>query len=82
MFPAMAPLWRPGGVAVQAYDQLDPVNQRFIPNMSDESLGWGVWLSFYQNVPPQVEFFSTAADTTEEGWFDLLYVNNTVTQPT
>jgi hypothetical protein len=82
MFPAMAPLWRPGGVAVQAYDQLDPVNQRFIPNMSDMSQGWGVWLSFYQNVPPQCEFFATAADTAEEGWFDLLYVNNTVTQPT
>jgi hypothetical protein len=82
MFPAMQPLWRPGGVAVQAYDSLDPVNQRFIPQASDESQSWGVWLYFFQNVPPQVEIFSTAADTAEEGWFDLVYVSNAVTQPT
>ena len=82
MFPAMAPLWRPGGVAVQAYDQLDPGNQRFIPVYDGDSLGWGVWLNFWQNVPPQVEIFATAADTAEEGWFDLVYVNTSVTQPT
>lgn len=82
MFPAMQPLWRPGGVAVQAYDSLDPVNQRFIPTYAPDSEGWGVWLYFFQNVPPQVEFFATAADTSEEGWMDLVYVSNAVTQPT
>lgn len=82
MFPAMQPLWRPGGVAVQAYDSLDPVNQRFIPTYAPDSEGWGVWLYFFQNVPPQVEIFATAADTSEEGWMDLVYVSNAVTQPT
>lgn len=82
MYPAQQPLWRPGGVAVQAYDQLDPVNQRFIPNYSAESLGWGMWLSFYQNVPPQVEFFATSADTAEEGWFDMVYISTATTSPT
>lgn len=81
MLPAMGPIWRPGGIAVQAYDALDPANQRFIPTWDDASSGWGVWLYFYQNVPPQVEFFSTAADTAEEGWFDLLYISTSVTQP-
>jgi hypothetical protein len=75
LFPAMAPLWRPGGIAVQAYDQLDPPNQR---GHDIESLApgwWGTWLSFYQNVPPQVEIFATAADTAEEGWFDLVLLS-------
>jgi hypothetical protein len=74
MFPAMAPLWRPGGIAVQAYDQLDEPNAR---GHDIESLGpgwWGEWLRFYQNVPPSVEIFATAADTAEEGFFDLVQV--------
>jgi hypothetical protein len=81
MFPAMGPIWRPGGCAVQAYDQLDPTNQRFIPLYAGVSEGWGVWLNFFQNVPPQVEMFATAADTAEEGWFDLVYVSTATTQP-
>jgi hypothetical protein len=81
MLPAMGPIWRPGGTAVQAYDSLDPVNQRFIPTYAPESNGWGVWLFFFQNVPPQVEIFATAADVAEEGWFDLVYVSNATTQP-
>ncbi|MGH7745790.1 MAG: hypothetical protein ACREQ5_13555, partial [Candidatus Dormibacteria bacterium] len=28
LFPAMAPLWRPGGIAVQSYDQFDSHGQR------------------------------------------------------
>src|SRR6516162_3771794 len=63
MLPAMGPIWRPGGLAVQAYDQLDPANQRFIPSWSAPMRSWGVWLYFYQNVPPQVEVFATGADT-------------------
>ncbi len=74
MFPAMGPKWRPGGVCVQSYDQLDPWNQRFKNGWSHSPGGWGVWLTFFQNVPPQVEFFATAADTAEEGWFDLVYL--------
>lgn len=81
LYPAMGPIWRPGGIAVQSYDQLDPVNQRFIPNAAAESLGWGVWLSFFQNVPPQVEVYATGADTAEEGFFDLVYVSTATTQP-
>lgn len=74
MFPAMGSKWRPGGICVQAYDQLDPINQRGFSYGSPGIGGWGVWLSFFQNVPPQVEFFATAADAAEEGWFDLVYL--------
>lgn len=80
MFPAMAPLWRPGGACVQAYDGLDIANQRYQNLWQENPSGWGVWLYFLQNVPPQVEFFATSADTAEEGWFDLVYVNSTVAQ--
>jgi len=80
MFPAMGLKWRPGGVCVQAYDQMDPVNQRYMNAFARQPGGWGQWLTFYQNVPPQVEFFATAADTAEEGWFDLVYLSNTTTQ--
>lgn len=74
MFPAMGPKWRPGGVAVQAYDQMDPIGQRLFYEQRISETYWGVWLYFYQNVPPQVEIFATAADTAEEGWFDLVYL--------
>ena len=74
MFPAMGPKWRPGGICVQAYDQMDPTNQRYIPSYGAVPAGWGVWLTFFQNVPPQVEFFATSADTAEEMWFDLVYL--------
>jgi hypothetical protein len=40
-----------------------------------------VWLFFYQNVPPQVEFFATGADVAQEGFFDLIYVSTSTTQP-
>jgi hypothetical protein len=77
MFPAMTPLWRPGGIAVQSYDGLDEPNAR---GHDIESLGpgwWGEWLRFYQNVPPQVEIFATAADVAEEGFFDLVQISGT-----
>jgi len=80
MFPAMGPKWRPGGICVNAYDQLDPVNQRAFQQGYPTSLGWGPWLDFYQNVPPQVEIFATGADTAEEGWFDLVYLGPQVIQ--
>jgi len=74
MFPAYGPLWRPGGLGVQAYDSLDPPGQRFQDAMVGDERYWGAWLYFYQNVPPQVEFFATAADSAEEMWFDLVYL--------
>jgi len=74
MFPAMGPKWRPGGICVNAYDQLDPFNQRYKNGWSQTITPWGVWLTFFQNVPPQVEFFATAADVAEEGWFDMVYL--------
>lgn len=80
MFPSFGPLWRPGGACVQAYDGMDLMNQRYMNSFGPEPGGWGVWLTFYQNVPPQVEFFATSADTAEEGWFDLVYLGPQVTQ--
>jgi hypothetical protein len=74
MFPSMGLKWRPGGICCNAYDQLDPPHQRFWGGMGIGYMGWGVWMTFYQNVPPQVEFFSTANDAAEEGWWDLLYL--------
>jgi hypothetical protein len=74
LFPAMGPKWRPGGICSQAYDQMDAYNQRYSSPYAQSPGGWGVWLTFFQNVPPQVEFFATAADTAEEGWFDMIYL--------
>jgi len=72
--PASGPKWKPGGCAVQAYDSLDPWNQRAQPISGGVVAPWGIWLTFYQNVPPTVEFYATAADTAEEIWFDLVYM--------
>lgn len=72
ILPSMGPIWRPGGVAVQAYDQLDSPGQRTYPYTGTFGQGWGVWLSFYQNVLFQVEIFATSADTAEEFSFDLV----------
>ena len=79
MYPSQDPQWRPGGIAVQAYDQLDPPNQRAWQQGYPTLMGWGTWLTFWQNVPPQVQLFCTGADAAEEGWFDLLYVSSQVT---
>src|SRR5229473_1055556 len=68
LFPAMTIRNRPGGIAVQAYDQLDPAGQRAIPYTGGILTPWGVWLNFYQNVPPKIEMFATAADTAEQFW--------------
>ena len=79
MFPSYGPLWRPGGIAVQAYDQIDPPGQRATDFIGGITNTWGSWLRFYQNVPPQVEIFSTAADAAQEGWFDLVYLSTQTT---
>jgi len=80
MFPSYGSLWRPGGACVQAYDAMDLQNQRYMNSFGAEPGGWGEWMTFYQNVPPQVEFFCTAGDTAQEGWFDLVYLGPQVTQ--
>jgi hypothetical protein len=80
MFPSFGPLWRPGGAMVQSYDGMNPRNQRYMNSFADTPGGWGVWLNFYQNTPPQVEIFATSADTSEEGWMDLVYLGPQVQQ--
>ncbi len=82
MFPQNQPLWRPGGIAVQAYDSMDPPNQRGFQNGVPTVSSWGVWLSFYQNTVPQVEFFCTSADTAQEVWLDLVYLGPQTSQGT
>lgn len=81
LFPAMSPLWRPGGIAVQAYDQLDPPNQRGHDELAVSPTGFGQWLQFYQNVPPQCEVYATAADTAEEGFYDLVQISTATSGP-
>lgn len=55
---------RPGGVGVQAEDQLDWPRQR--------RGGWGTWLQFTNTTLPQLELFSLSADTSEEGEIDIV----------
>jgi hypothetical protein len=74
MLPVQQPLWRPGGVGVQAYDQLQPPNQRMGGWSPFANQTWGVWLAFRQNTPPAVNCFATSADTAEEFWYDLVYM--------
>ncbi len=80
MFPQVTPLWRPGGIAVQSYDAMDPPNQRYMDSFGLPQIGWGTWLTFYQNTPPSVQIFAVSADTAEEGEFDLIYLGGQVTQ--
>jgi len=79
MKPIVEPLWRPGGVAVQAPDQFDPPGQRFLNPLTGYMSHWGVWLTFFQNTVPNVDIFSTAADTVEDFWFDLIKLSDVVT---
>jgi len=74
MLPANEPLYRPGGVGVQAYDQLDPPGQRAYGWFSGGYLPWGVWMTFQQNVPPTFNCFATSADSTQEFWLDLVAI--------
>lgn len=56
--------WRPGGVAVQADDQLDWPRQR--------RGGWGKWIDFTNTTVPQMEICSVSADTSEAGIIDIV----------
>lgn len=55
---------RPGGIAVQTVDQLVMDGQR--------QGRWGTWLQFTNYTVPNIDIFATAADTSEEGIFDLI----------
>lgn len=79
MAPINNPLWRPGGAAVQASTDLDYPAQRFMNPLTGAISHWGVWFSFYQNTVPNVQIFSTAADTKEDFWFDLIKTSDLVT---
>lgn len=61
---AQATFARPGGIGVQAEDQMDwPLQRRG---------GWGKWLDFTNVTVPQVEVLSLSADTSEEGDIDIV----------
>lgn len=79
MLPIVSPLWRPGGVAVQAADQFDAPGQRFLNPQTGLQSHWGVWLTFFQNTVPNVHIFATSADTAEDMFFDLIKISDTVT---
>ena len=79
MKPINEPLWRPGGVAVQAADQLDAPGQRFMNPLTNAISHWGVWFTFFQNTVPNVDIWSTSADTKEDIWFDIIKLSDIVT---
>lgn len=79
MKPINEPLWRPGGVGVQTADQFDAPGQRFINPQSGAISHWGVWFTFFQNTVPNIDFWSTSADTKEDIWFDLIKLSDIVT---
>jgi hypothetical protein len=77
--PINDPLWRPGGSAVQSADQLDPPGQRFINPLTGAISHWGVWITFFQNTVPNIDIWSTSADTKEDIWFDIIKLSDIVT---
>jgi hypothetical protein len=74
LIPTEAPNYRPGGIVTQAYDAIDPHGQRGWDYLGQTDASWGVWIYTNSYVMPQVEFFSTSADTAEEIWFDMVLV--------
>ena len=58
--------YRPGVPAAQARDQSIPAPWRYG--------GWGEFVQFPNTAVPQIEFFSTTADTAEEVYLDLVKV--------
>lgn len=57
---------RPGGLGLSNETKLDPQGQRFG--------GWGNWGIFNSTTPPNVEYFSGSADTSEVLALDLIRV--------
>jgi len=62
--------YRPGGFSGQA-QSFNPVDGS---RMSDYVMNWGEWMRFTNTTPPTLEVFSISADTTEEGYLDLVQV--------
>jgi hypothetical protein len=79
MKPIQEPLWRPGGVGTQTADQLEAPGQRYINPLTGMVSHWGVWLTFFQNTVPNVDIWSTSADTKEDMWFDLIKLSDITT---
>lgn len=79
MKPINEPLWRPGGVAVQAADAFDAPGQRFVNPLTGQMSHWGVWFTFFQNTVPNVDIWSHSADTVENFWFDIIKLSDIVT---
>jgi hypothetical protein len=79
MKPIADPLWRPGGVGTQTADQLEAPGQRFINPLTGAISHWGVWLTFFQNTIPNIDIWSTSADTKEDIWFDLVKLSDITT---
>lgn len=77
--PIVEPLWRPGGVAVQTADQLDPPGQRFLNPNTGKMSHWGEWLRFFQNTVPYIDFWATAGDTVEDVFLDLIKISDVIT---
>jgi len=68
--PRGGPAYRPGGFAGQAQGFNAVDGSRW----GDYVDNWGEWMRFTNTTPPQVEVFSISADTTEEGYLDLVQV--------
>jgi hypothetical protein len=68
--PRGGPAYRPGGFAGQA-QSFNPLDGS---RWSDYVSNWGEWMRFTNTTPPQCEVFSISADTTEEGYLDLVQV--------
>jgi hypothetical protein len=62
--PVGGPLWRPGGIVNQTYVSLEAPGQRYG--------GFGQWLNFNSTAPPSMQYLASAADTAEEGVWDLV----------
>lgn len=66
ILPRQGDPYRPGVFAYQAQDGYPADESRYGQI--------GEFLRFQNTTPPQVEFFSRSADTSEEGYFDLMIV--------
>lgn len=59
--------YRPGSTMVQAYDQA--------PNWNDRYGRMGQWLQFTNTTLPQIECFALSADTSVDGFIDLVQLS-------
>jgi len=66
VFPRGGSPLRPGGMMVQAQDGYLLASER--------NGDMGEWMRFTNTTPPQIECFSGSADTSVEGYLDLVQV--------